>query len=127
MSTERPKGTSLEPLRALLPYLAPYSGRMILALVALLIAAAAMLALPQALKNVIDKGFSTANAAAIDRYFIFLLLAAFVFAAFASLRFYLVGWIGERVVADIRSAVYQRVIHMDPAFFEVTKTGEVLS
>ncbi len=127
MSTERPKGTSLEPLRALLPYLAPYSGRMILALFALLIAAAAMLALPQALKNVIDKGFSTANAAAIDRYFLLLLLAAFVFAAFASLRFYLVGWIGERVVADIRSAVYQRVIHMDPAFFEVTKTGEVLS
>jgi ATP-binding cassette, subfamily B, bacterial len=127
VSTERPKGTSLEPLRALLPYLAPYSGRMILALVALLIAAAAMLALPQALKNVIDKGFSTANAAAIDRYFLLLLLAAFVFAAFASLRFYLVGWIGERVVADIRSAVYHRVIHMDPAFFEVTKTGEVLS
>ena len=127
MSTERPKGTSLEPLRALLPYLAPYSGRMILALFALLIAAAAMLALPQALKNVIDKGFSTANAAAIDRYFLLLLLAAFVFAAFASLRFYLVGWIGERVVADIRSAVYHRVIHMDPAFFEVTKTGEVLS
>ena len=50
-----------------------------------------------------------------------------VFAAFASLRFYLVGWIGERVVADIRSAVYERVIRMDPAFFEVTKTGEVLS
>ena len=107
MSTERPKGTSLEPLRALLPYLAPYSGRMILALFALLIAAGAMLALPQALKNVIDKGFSTANAAAIDRYFLLLLLAAFVFAAFASLRFYLVGWIGERVVADIRSAVYR--------------------
>ena len=56
-----------------------------------------------------------------------LLLAAVVFAAFASLRFYLVGWIGERVVADIRSAVYRRVIRMDPAFFEVTKTGEVLS
>jgi len=100
---------------------------MVLALVALLIAAAAMLALPQTLKNVIDKGFSTANAAAIDRYFLLLLLAAGVFAAFASLRFYLVGWIGERVVADIRSAVYHRVIRMDPAFFEVTKTGEVLS
>ncbi len=56
-----------------------------------------------------------------------LLAAAAVFAAFASLRFYLVGWIGERVVADIRSAVYERVLRMDPAFFEVTKTGEVLS
>ena len=98
-----------------------------MAFVALLVAAAAMLALPQALKNVIDKGFSAANAAAIDRYFLLLLVAAAVFAAFASLRMYLVNWIGERVVADLRSAVYQRVIRMDPAFFEVTKTGEVLS
>jgi ATP-binding cassette, subfamily B, bacterial len=100
---------------------------MLVALAALGIAAAAMLALPQALKNVIDKGFSAANAAAIDRYFFWLLAAAAVFAAFASLRMYLVNWIGERVVADLRSAVYRRVLRMDPAFFEVTKTGEVLS
>jgi ATP-binding cassette, subfamily B, bacterial len=126
-STERPKGKSLKPLRALLPFLAPYRGRMLLALVALGVAAAAMLALPQALKNVIDKGFSASNAAAIDRYFFWLLGAAAVFAAFASLRMYLVNWIGERVVADLRSAVYKRVLRMDPAFFEVTKTGEVLS
>ncbi len=126
-SSERPKSRSLKPLRALLPFLAPYHGRMVLALLALLIAAAAMLALPMALRNVIDEGFTAANAAAIDRYFLLLLGAAGVFAAFASLRFYLVGWIGERVVADIRSAVYRRVIRMDPAFFEVTKTGEVLS
>jgi ATP-binding cassette subfamily B protein len=100
---------------------------MFLAFLALLVAAAAMLALPQALKNVIDKGFSAANAAAIDKYFLLLLVAAAVFAAFASMRMYLVNWIGERVVADLRSAVYARVIRMDPAFFEVTKTGEVLS
>ncbi|MDF3019696.1 MAG: transporter [Steroidobacteraceae bacterium] len=100
---------------------------MLWALGALAIAAAAMLALPQALKNVIDQGFTAANAAAIDRYFLWLLLAAAVFAAFASLRMYLVNWIGERVVADLRSAVYKRVLLMDPAFFEVTKTGEVLS
>src|SRR6187431_1377496 len=100
---------------------------MLVAFLALLVAAAAMLALPQALKNVIDKGFSAANAAAIDRYFLLLLVAAAIFAAFASLRMYLVNWIGERVVADLRSAVYARVIRMDPAFFEVTKTGEVLS
>src|SRR6187431_3797991 len=100
---------------------------MLVAFLALLVAAAAMLALPQALKNVIDKGFSAANAAAIDKYFLLLLVAAAVFAAFASLRMYLVNWIGERVVADLRSAVYARVIRMDPAFFEVTKTGEVLS
>jgi ATP-binding cassette subfamily B protein len=126
-TSERPKGSSLKPLRALLPFLAPYRGRMLVAFFALLVAAAAMLALPQALKNVIDKGFSAANAAAIDRYFLWLLVAAAVFAAFASLRMYLVNWIGERVVADLRSAVYARVIRMDPAFFEVTKTGEVLS
>jgi ATP-binding cassette subfamily B protein len=124
---ERPKGTSLKPLRALLPFLAPYRGRMLVALGALLVAAAAMLALPQALKNVIDKGFTAADASAIDRYFLLLLFAAAVFAAFAALRMYLVNWIGERVVADLRSAVYQRVLRMDPAFFEVTKTGEVLS
>jgi ATP-binding cassette subfamily B protein len=98
-----------------------------IAFFALLVAAAAMLALPQALKNVIDKGFSAADASAIDRYFVWLLVAAAVFALFASLRMYLVNWIGERVVADLRSAVYARVIRMDPAFFEVTKTGEVLS
>jgi ATP-binding cassette subfamily B protein len=124
---DRPKASSLRPLRALLPFLVPYRGRMLIALLALLVAAAAMLALPQALKNVIDKGFTAANAAAIDRYFLLLLVAAAVFAAFASLRMYLVNWIGERVVADLRSAVYARVIRMDPAFFEVTKTGEVLS
>jgi ATP-binding cassette subfamily B protein len=126
-SSERPKGSSLKPLRALIPFIAPYRGRLIVAFFALLVAAAAMLALPQALKNVIDKGFSAANAAAIDKYFLLLLVAAAVFAAFASLRMYLVNWIGERVVADLRSAVYARVIRMDPAFFEVTKTGEVLS
>jgi ATP-binding cassette, subfamily B, bacterial len=126
-STERPKGKSLKPLRALLPFLAPYRARMLVALGALAIAAAAMLALPQALKNVIDEGFSAANASAIDKYFGWLLVAAAVFAAFASLRMYLVNWIGERVVADLRSAVYKRVLKMDPAFFEVTKTGEVLS
>lgn len=100
---------------------------MLWAVVALGVAAAAMLALPQALKNVIDEGFTAANAAAVDRYFIWLLVAAAVFAAFAALRMYLVNWIGERVVADLRSAVYKRVLRMDPAFFEVTKTGEVLS
>ncbi len=127
VSSERPRSKSLRPLWALVPFLKPYRGRMFIALLALMVAAVAMLSLPQALKNVIDKGFSAANAAAIDRYFFLLLLAAAVFAAFASLRMYLVNWIGERVVADLRSAVYHRVIRMDPAFFEVTKTGEVLS
>ncbi len=110
-----------------MPFLAPYKGMMAFALFALLVAAAAMLALPLALKLVIDNGFSAGSAQTINQYFLGLLVAAAIFGLFAALRFYLVSWLGERVVADIRDAVYRRVIRLDPAFFEVTKTGEVLS
>jgi len=124
---DRPKSRSLAPLRALLPYLAPYRGTLALALVALLVAAAAMLALPIALRYLIDEGMAAGSPDTINRYFVAFLAAAAVFGTFAALRFYLVTWLGERVVADLRSAVYGRVIRMDPSFFEVTRTGEVLS
>jgi ATP-binding cassette, subfamily B, bacterial len=125
--TDRPKGRSLKPLRALLPFLRPHVGTLLLALGALLVAAAAMLALPVALRNLIDEGMAAGSPETINRYFIAFLAAAAVFGVFAALRFYLVTWLGERVVADLRQAVYERVIRMDPAFFEVTRTGEVLS
>jgi ATP-binding cassette, subfamily B, bacterial len=125
--TDRPKGRSLKPLRALLPFLRPHIGTLLLALGALLVAAAAMLALPVALRNLIDEGMTAGSPETINRYFIAFLAAAAVFGVFAALRFYLVTWLGERVVADLRQAVYGRVIRMDPAFFEVTRTGEVLS
>jgi ATP-binding cassette subfamily B protein len=124
---ERPKAKSLGPLRALLPYLSPYRGVLVLALVALLVASAAMLSLPIALRFLIDNGLSSQSTDTINQYFIAFLAAAGVFGVFAALRFYLVTWLGERVVADMRSAVYARVIRMDPAFFEVTRVGEVLS
>ncbi|MBK6453373.1 MAG: ATP-binding cassette domain-containing protein [Proteobacteria bacterium] len=124
---DRPKSRSLGPLRALVPYLRPYRGVLVLALLALLVAAAAMLALPIALRYLIDNGISSKNSDTINQYFIAFLAAAAIFGVFAALRFYLVSWIGERVVADMRSAVYARVIRMDPAFFEVTRIGEVLS
>jgi ATP-binding cassette, subfamily B, bacterial len=124
---DRPKGRSLKPLRALLPFLRPHVGTLLLALGALLVAAAAMLALPVALRYLIDEGMSAGSPETINRYFIAFLAAAAVFGVFAALRFYLVTWLGERVVADLRQAVYERVIRMDPAFFEVTRTGEVLS
>ena len=127
MTAERPRARSLGPLRALLPYLRPYRGVLALAVAALLVAAAAMLALPVALRYLIDEGLSSRNTATIDRYFLAFLAAAAAFGIFAALRFYLVTWLGERVVADLRSAVYARVIRMDPAFFEVTRIGEVLS
>ena len=126
-ATDRPKSRSLRPLRALLPYLAPHRGILLLALIALLVASAAMLALPVALRYLIDEGMAAGSSDTINRYFVAFLAAAAVFGVFAALRFYFVTWLGERVVADLRSAVYDRVIRMDPAFFEVTRTGEVLS
>ena len=124
---DRPKAKSLRPLRALLPFLAPHRWILLGATAALLVAAAAMLALPIALRQLIDHGLAANNAGVINGYFIGFLAAAVVFGVFAALRFYLVTWLGERVVADLREAVYRRVVRMDPTFFEVTRTGEVLS
>jgi ATP-binding cassette subfamily B protein len=125
--SERPRGKSLGPLRTLIPFLSPYRSTLIAALSALLIASGAMLALPIALRYLIDNGFIAQDVGTVNRYFGWFLAAALVFSAFAALRYYLVSWLGERVVADLRNAVYRRVIGMDPTFFEVTKTGEVLS
>src|SRR5512139_2977841 len=126
-AADRPKGRSLKPLRALGPFLWRYRGTMLLALMALLIASAAMLALPVAVRYLIDHGMAAGDARTINRYFLGFLAAAVVFGVFAALRYYLVTWLGERVVADIRAAVYRRVVRMDMTFFEVTRTGEVLS
>ena len=124
---ERPKARSARPLLALLPFIRPYLGRLALALFALVTAASALLAFPVAVRHLVDAGLTADNAAAIDRYFLWMFGVALVFGLFAALRFYLVMWLGERIVADIREAVYRHVIRMDPAFFEVTQTGEVLS
>ena len=126
-SSDRPKARSLKPLRSLWPYLRVYKGTLALALVALLVASGAMLVLPLAFRDVIDKGMVVQDRATLDLYFAAFLAAAMVFGVFAALRFYLVTWLGERVVADLRTNVYGRVIRMDPTFFEVTRTGEVLS
>ncbi|KAA9131426.1 ATP-binding cassette domain-containing protein [Marinihelvus fidelis] len=124
---DRPKADSLRPLRALVPFIRPYRGVLLAALAALLLASVAMLALPVALRFLIDNGFVANNAALVNRYFGWFFAAAVAFGGFAALRFYLVSWLGERVVADLRDAVYRRVVRMDPTFFEVTRTGEVLS
>jgi ATP-binding cassette subfamily B protein len=125
--SNRPKGSSLGPLRAIVPFIVPYKRTLALALCALLLAAAAQLSLPVALRYLIDRGLLADSAANIDRYFIALFLVAVAFGIFSALRFYLVTWLGERVVADVRNAVYRNVVRLDPLFFEVTKTGEVLS
>jgi ATP-binding cassette subfamily B protein len=126
-ATDRPKAKTLNPLRALLPFLERYRGMMVAALAALLVASVAMLSLPVAIRQLIDHGLATKDAGAINRYFFGFLAAAVVYGGFAALRFYLVTWLGERVVADLRTAVYRRVVRMDPLFFETTRVGEVLS
>ena len=117
----------LQPLRRLAPFLSPYWTTIITALAALIIAASATLGMPIALRHLIDAGFSADQARSIDRYFFVLFSLAVVLAVFAATRFYLVSWIGERIVADLRGAVFKHVLRMTPTFFEVTRTGEVLS
>ncbi len=126
-ASDRPKAKSARPLAALWPYLKPYRRVLAWAMVALLLASGSMLALPVALSQLVDKGMSAGNSETINIYFIAFLGVAVLFGAFAAMRFYLVTWLGERVVADVREAVYRNVIRMDPQFFEVTRTGEVLS
>jgi ATP-binding cassette subfamily B protein len=126
-SSDRPRAKSLKPLAALWPFIWPHRRTLVAAMAALLIAAVAMLSLPVALRYLIDNGFIAQDVTTVNRYFGWFLAAALVFSGFAALRYYLVTWLGERVVADLRDAVYRKVIHMDPTFFEVTRTGEVLS
>ncbi len=125
--TERPRAKSLNPLRALIPFIRPYTGTLVAALGALVVASVAMLSLPVALRKIIDHGLAANDASTINRYFVGFLAAAVVYGGFAALRFYLVTWLGERVVADLRSAVYARVVRLDPLFYETTRVGEVLS
>jgi ATP-binding cassette subfamily B protein len=124
---ERPKGSSPRPLRALLPYIRPYRATLYLAIAALLLASAAQLAMPVAVRYLIDAGVMADSAASIDKYFLALFAVAMALGLFSAIRFYLVTWLGERVVADIRNAVYRHVIRLDPMFYETTKTGEILS
>jgi ATP-binding cassette subfamily B protein len=127
ITEDRAKGKSVRPLKMLIPFIAPYKGTLVLAILALLVSSAALLAMPVAVRNVIDHGFSVEDAANVDRYFMVLLMFALVIGIFGAARAYFVGWLGERVVADIRDKVFRHVIRMDPTFFEVTRIGEVLS
>jgi len=129
-ASKEPAKGSLATLKGLLPFLAPYKKQFLLAGIALIIAAGATLAVPYAFKQMIDVGFGAAgakNGAQIDLYFIALFSVACVLAVATAARFYMVSWLGERVTADLRSAVYRHVVTQSPQFFETTQTGEVLS
>ncbi|MGV2293319.1 ABC transporter transmembrane domain-containing protein [Trinickia sp. YCB016] len=127
MPDAAPSPTRIGPLFALLPFLRPYARRWALAFLALVTSAGATLALPVAFKYLIDRGFAGGDRTHIDRYFLTLFVVSLVLAGATALRFYLVSWLGERVTADLRRAVYDHVTRMSPQFFETTQTGEVLS
>ncbi|WP_075791094.1 ABC transporter transmembrane domain-containing protein [Massilia putida] len=124
------KGT-LVALKGLLPFLRPYRRQFLFAGIALLVAAGATLAIPYAFKQMIDHGFGAkggmASAASVNNTFLALFGVAAVLAVATAARYYTVSWLGERVTADIRSAVYRHVVEQSPEFFETTRTGEVLS
>ncbi len=126
-----PAQGSPRSLSGLLPFLRPYRGRIALAVVFLVLAAAATLAFPVALRTLIDNGLAAGDPGerlvALRGHFVALFGVAVALGLFSAARYYTVSWLGERVTADLRTAVYAHVLRQSPEFFESTRTGEVLS
>ena len=131
MTTERAKSQTPKSLSGLLPFLSPYRGRIGLAMVFLVMAAMATLAFPLALRSLIDGGLVVEDKGqqimSLREHFGALFGVAVALGVFSAARFYMVSWLGERVTADLRNAVYSHVLKQSPEFFETTQTGEVLS
>jgi len=126
-TVEPERRRDLRPLRRLVPFLRPYWRQILGATLALVVAAGTVLGLGQGLRALVDQGFSAGDAALLDRALLILFVVIALMAAATYGRFYLVSWVGERVVADIRRAVYAHVVRLSPAFFESTRTAEVTS
>ncbi|WP_077038045.1 ABC transporter transmembrane domain-containing protein [Pelomonas sp. KK5] len=130
-SPSSPAKASPGALRGLAPFLRPYRARIAMAVVFLLLAALTTLAFPLALRGLIDQGFIKADPGervmALREHFLALFAVGAALGVFSAARFYAVTWIGERVTADLRNAVYGHVLRQSPEFFETTQTGEVLS
>lgn len=124
--------SAVRTLRRLSPFLSPYGTRVAVAAIALLVAAAATLAIPAAFRVLIDQGFTlpavgSKDSWQVNKVFLQLLVVALILAMATSIRFYCVSWLGDRITADLRSAVFRQVLHQDPEFFETLRTGEVQS
>ncbi|MBY6203696.1 ABC transporter transmembrane domain-containing protein [Halomonas denitrificans] len=124
---DRSPSRNVRSLRALGPFIGRYRLQIGLAGLFLVLAAAGTMAIPAAVGQVIDRGFLADDPATIDRWFWLLFGAATVMAVAGGLRFYWVSWLGQRIITDLREAVYRRVIRLGPEFFASTRTGEVLS
>jgi ATP-binding cassette subfamily B protein len=129
--TSRAAAKTPRSLSGLIPFLRPYRGRIAWAVVFLVMAATSTLLLPVALKSLIDQGLVAADPGervmALRQHFGALFAVGAALGLFSALRFYMVTWLGERITADLRDAVYAHVVRQSPEFFETTQTGEVLS
>jgi len=121
------RSRKLKPLLSLLPYVARYRGRVAAAIVALLVASLATLAVPIALRRMIDFGFSAEGVELINQYFSVMIVVVAVLAVASATRYYLVITLGERVVADLRATVFDHVTSLSATFFDTAKTGELIS
>jgi len=124
---DRPRSRELRPLLRLLAFAKPYRGRLLLAVAALLFAAGTLLAFGQVIRNVVDSGLAEGSPASLDRALLLFLLVVILLSTAVGVRSWLLNWLGERVVADVRRQVFTRALALDVGFFETTRTGEVIS
>ncbi|MGN6287204.1 MAG: ABC transporter transmembrane domain-containing protein [Afipia sp.] len=123
----KPARVGLKPLLALAPYVGRYRGQALAALVALIVASLATLAVPLAVRRMIDFGFSPEGVAMINNYFSVMMLVVAVLAIASASRFYLVTTLGERIVADLRRDVFGHLTSLSPGFFDTAHSGELVS
>ncbi len=124
---DRPRSRRLSPLLRLLGFTRPYLGRLLLALGSLFFAAGALLAFGQVIRNVVDSGLANGSAASLNQALLLFLFVVVLLSIAVGLRSWLLNWLGERVIADVRRAVFDRALALDVGFFETTRTGEVIS
>ncbi|MGE3475556.1 MAG: ABC transporter transmembrane domain-containing protein [Rhodospirillaceae bacterium] len=124
---DRPRSKNYAHLRRTYEFMRPYKSRLVIFCIALAITSAATLSIGLGLKFVIDRGLSAGSREMLDQGLLALIGIIVVIAAGTFTRFYYISWIGERVVADIRAAVFNHILRLSPGFFETTKTGEILS
>jgi ATP-binding cassette subfamily B protein len=127
MQTEKKKSRSLKPLGRLTPYVMRYRGLVTGALFSLALAAVTSLALPLAVRRMIDHGFSHSDGRFINSYFVMLMVMAVVLAISSALRYFFVITLGERIVSDLRRDVFAHVTRLSASFFDVNQSGEIVS
>jgi ATP-binding cassette subfamily B protein len=123
----KPERRNLRPLLRLLPFVRPYYRQVLFALLALFIASMATLAVPLAVRRVIDHGFRGPDGLLVNQYFAVMLAVVLVLAASSALRFYFVMWLGERIVADVRNKLFSHLLSLSPGFYETQRTGDIMS